>query len=72
MNCCICRKVIKDWGNNPYGALDENGEQLEWKDDDECCDDCNKKYVIKGRIASLLMNKDEIVRILPNILLNRT
>ena len=29
--CCICGKEIEDWGNNPWGALDENGDQINGK-----------------------------------------
>ena len=42
--CCICGKEIKGWGNNPY-PVKENGE---------CCDECNTKYVIPARFDELL------------------
>lgn len=57
MKCCICGKEIKGWGNNPYGALDAQGKTVEWKDDDECCDSCNMKYVIFGRMVNLRRNE---------------
>lgn len=53
MKCCICGKEIKGYGNDPWGALDENGDEINWKDDDECCDDCNNTYVLAGRMARL-------------------
>lgn len=43
--CCICGKEFEGWGNNPYPLKDEG----------ECCDDCNFKYVIPARIIN--MNK---------------
>ena len=43
--CCICGKVFKGWGNNPYPVV---------KDEDaRCCDDCNMEFVIPARIAEL-------------------
>ena len=50
-HCCICGKIFTSWGNNPWGALDKNGEYRRFKDTDLCCDDCNSKYVIPGRLA---------------------
>lgn len=58
MKCCICGKEIKDkWGNNPYGALDENGKPIEFRDNDRCCDDCNMKHVIPGRLYLMTKNR---------------
>ena len=48
--CCICGATIYNWGNNPWGALDKNGNVIKWRDDDVCCDECNSKYVIAGRL----------------------
>ena len=70
--CCICGKEIEDWGNNPWGALDENGDQIEWEDDDECCDDCNNTYVLSGRIANMYKtSKEDIKMIMPDRLVKR-
>lgn len=52
--CIICGKEIEGWGNNPDGAVwrDEEGNivELAYEPDDRCCDECNSKYVIPGRI----------------------
>ena len=52
--CCICGNVIFDYGNNPEGAMwkDETGMIVdpEFSADDRCCDECNSRYVIPGRI----------------------
>ena len=58
--CCICGKEIKGWGNNPYGALDNDLNIIEWKEDAVCCDACNNKYVISGRLYTMaqVMKKD--------------
>ena len=56
MKCCICGKEIKGWGNNPRGAIDENGKQIEFSDYDYCCDECNMTRVIPGRIY-LMQNR---------------
>ena len=59
MKCCICGCEIKGYGNNPDGAVwkDLQGNIIEPKFDSECCccDECNSKYVIPGRIYK--MNK---------------
>lgn len=61
--CCICNKKFEGWGNNPEGAgwKDENGELvfLEFEEEDCCCDECNIKYVLPGRLYILThRNKD--------------
>ncbi len=56
MKCCICGKEIQGYGNNPYGALDDKGNLIKWKPEDECCDDCNMNHVVFGRL--LLLNKN--------------
>lgn len=48
--CCICGKEFEGWGNNPYGALDKNGNVIQWAEDDVCCDECDSTYVISGRL----------------------
>lgn len=55
--CCICGCEFYGWGNNPWGALDENGNTIEWSDDDVCCDVCDSMYVITGRIHTLNKKK---------------
>ena len=51
MICCICKNEIKEgYGNNPYGVLYENGQPVPWRPEDVCCNDCNLRYVIPGRI----------------------
>lgn len=39
--CCICGKIIKGYGNNPY-PLDKTEGAV-------CCDECNMK-VIEARL----------------------
>jgi len=58
--CCICGNVIKKdgcpdyFGNNPNGAmwkdLDGNICEPTFNPDDRCCDECDNKYVIPGRL----------------------
>ena len=48
--CCICGTKFVGWGNNPYGALDKDGNIIEWKDTDVCCDECDGMYVLSGRL----------------------
>lgn len=59
--CCICGKTFTGYGNNPEGAVwkNEKGEIIKptFGSNDRCCDDCNSKYVIPGRIY--LMSKGE-------------
>ena len=61
--CCICGKEITNWGNNPYGVIriNEKGkiENVEFKDEDVCCDECNMRYVIPGRLRTLYSKIDE-------------
>ena len=57
MKCCICGKEIAGWGNNPWGAIDALGKQIEWGPEDKCCDDCNATYVIFGRLVQLKKNE---------------
>lgn len=53
MKCCICGKEIKNFGNNPYGAINRIGKIIHWEAGDECCNQCNEKYVIPGRLAAI-------------------
>lgn len=59
--CCICGRLFNDYGNNPDGAMwkDEDGNIVdpEFNEDDRCCDDCNSRYVIPGRMYRLYHNK---------------
>ena len=52
--CCICGKEIKDYGNNPGGAVwkTEDGKIVmpEFDAEERCCDECNERYVIPGRL----------------------
>ena len=50
--CCICGKELPEgsWGNNPQGAVDENKKLIQWSETDRCCDECNHKYVLPGRM----------------------
>ena len=48
--CCICGKNFVGWGNNPWGALDKDGNVVEWGENDVCCDECNSTYVLSGRM----------------------
>lgn len=50
MKCCICNKEITGMGNNPAGCIDETKKLIQWNDEDRCCDDCNKQYVLPGRM----------------------
>ena len=56
--CCICGKVCKGFGNNPDGAMwrdKETGELVEFQGspEDRCCDECNQRYVIPGRLYKM-------------------
>ena len=63
MKCCICGCEIEGWGNNPDGAMwkDENGSITEptFNPDDRCCDMCDSRYVIPGRIYKLQRSRKE-------------
>lgn len=52
MKCCICGKEIPDgeFGNNPAGCIDETKKLIQWAADDRCCNDCNTKHVLPGRM----------------------
>lgn len=61
--CCICGNEIKKegcpnyFGNNPEGAMwkNESGQVCAptFKVDDRCCDECDSRYVIPGRLFKL-------------------
>ena len=48
--CCICGKEHTGYGNNPDGAIDSSKKLISWNPDDRCCDECNTKYVLPGRM----------------------
>jgi hypothetical protein len=56
MKCCICGKEIEGYGNNPDGAAwlnpDGSVERPKFSEGERCCDDCNWKFVIPGRVNS--------------------
>lgn len=55
MKCCICGKEIpEEFGNNPWPVKDEG----------ECCDDCNLKYVIPARIEMSTQEVETITALL--------
>jgi hypothetical protein len=62
MKCCICGCEIENYGNNPDGAVwkNEQGEIIEPEFDvnDRCCDLCDQRYVIPGRIYKLYKNRE--------------
>ena len=60
MKCCICGIEINGYGNNPQGAVWKTPEgeifEAEFDADARCCDECNTRFVIPGRIYR--MNKE--------------
>lgn len=55
--CCICGSLESGWGNNPESAAwkTEDGKVVfgKFKSEDRCCDLCNTRFVIPGRILAL-------------------
>jgi hypothetical protein len=51
IKCCICGKIIKGFGNNPWPV--KTGEE------DRCCDDCNWEFVIPARLINLQRKKNK-------------
>ena len=47
---CICGKECTGFVNNPNGAVDETKHLIKWNPEDRCCDECNHKYVLPGRM----------------------
>lgn len=45
--CCICEKKFKGYGNNPWPICSNYDSKT--KTVNECCNDCNEKYVIAAR-----------------------
>ena len=50
MKCAICQKEIIGDGHNPNGAVDSTKKLITWEPEDRCCDECNTKYVLPGRM----------------------
>lgn len=61
--CCICGNIYRHFGNNPEGAVwkDEDGNIVfgEFESEDRCCDVCDSRYVIPGRIYRSAKLKEE-------------
>lgn len=59
--CCLCFKECEGYGNNPDGAAwrTEDGEieVFSGRPEDRCCDECNMKFVIPGRMYLMRKNK---------------
>lgn len=55
--CCICGCVLDGYGNNPDGAMlkDHEGNiiELQFEPGDRCCNLCDDRYVIPGRLYKL-------------------
>ena len=48
--CCICGKMIKGYGNDPWPIVkDENAK---------CCDKCNDTKVIQARLSNYFNKED--------------
>lgn len=58
--CCICGCHFHGWGNNPDGALNKDFEPIKWNAEDVCCDECDDRYVIPGRIYLYQHRKKEV------------
>lgn len=61
--CCICQGSFKGYGNNPQGAAwkNQNG-QVEiptYNVNERCCDECNSRYVIPGRIYQMKLQRQK-------------
>ena len=60
--CCICGNMYDNYGNNPEGAawktISGEIEFPEFDVEDRCCNDCNERFVIPGRIYSVYANKE--------------
>jgi hypothetical protein len=42
--CCICGEELEGFGNNPRP----------YKEEGECCDTCNFRFVVPSRLRSLI------------------
>ena len=56
-NCCICGTLVNGYGHNPQGAMWKDGEgnicEPQYNIGERCCDNCNVRYVIPGRLELL-------------------
>ena len=43
--CCICGKKVREWGNNPYPVVADEGLK--------CCDKCDMEVVLPARIRQM-------------------
>lgn len=63
MKCCICGAEMNGCGNNPNGAAwrgsDGNIVEAEFDHESRCCDYCDQRYVIPGRIYRLYKNRQK-------------
>jgi len=61
--CCICGNLTHGYGNNPDGAVwkNEDGAVVmpEFKAEDRCCDLCDSRYVIPGRLYRMALLKKQ-------------
>lgn len=51
MRCCICKKEVDEYGNNPYPLCQFNNPNNE-----KCCDDCNLAFVVPARTTLIKSN----------------
>ena len=63
MRCCICGIEINGYGNNPAGAVWKTPEgKIEEPDfgaDHRCCDECNNRFVIPGRLYRMTKGRNK-------------
>ena len=69
IRCCICGNEIKKagcpnyFGNNPDGAMwktpDGQIVEGEFDIDARCCDECDQKFVIPGRMYKYAKMREE-------------
>lgn len=64
--CCICGNKYFGWGNNPDGAAwkkeDGTVETPEFSRSDRCCEDCNSRYVIPGRLYRVRLREQKEIK----------
>lgn len=62
MKCCICGVKINGYGNNPEGAMwktpDGKIVEGEFDSNDRCCDDCDQRFVIPGRMYRIAKERE--------------
>jgi hypothetical protein len=54
--CCLCDNIFEGYGNNPDPVKDKRWKLIEgedFKEDDECCIDCNNTKVIPARMKEM-------------------